>query len=105
MTDQRYEIMLKDLDCCQNCIHFSLGMHFDGCGEGWCHRGKWTIHLRADVCDKYKRRIKQEAKNDDCEEVVKEHYKNETNTIYEDFLKDIDQEPISEMREIKEGWL
>ena len=22
MTDQRYEIMLKNLDCCQNCIHF-----------------------------------------------------------------------------------
>lgn len=33
MTDQRYEIMFKDLDCCQNCIHFCLGMHFDGCGE------------------------------------------------------------------------
>ena len=36
-------------------------------------------------------------------EVAKEHYENKTNTTYEDFLKDIAQEPISEMREIKEG--
>lgn len=64
MTDQRYEIMLKDLDCCQNCIHFSLGMHFDGCGEGWCHCGEWKIHPRTDVCDKYKRRIEQEGLKD-----------------------------------------
>lgn len=62
MTDQRYEIMFKDLDCCQNCIHFYLGIHFDGCGEGWCHCGEWTIHPRADVCDKYKRR----AENGTC---------------------------------------
>lgn len=32
----------------------------DNCGEGWCHCGEWTIHPRADVCDKYKRRIEQE---------------------------------------------
>jgi len=38
-------------------------------------------------------------------EVAKEHYKNETNTIYEDFLKDVDSEPIAEMREIKEKCL
>lgn len=37
-------------------------------------------------------------------EAAKEHYENKTNTTYEDFLKDIAQEPISEMREIKEGW-
>jgi hypothetical protein len=37
-------------------------------------------------------------------EVAKEHYKNETNTTYEDFLKDIDSEPIANMREIKEGF-
>lgn len=37
-------------------------------------------------------------------EVAKEHYENKTNTTYEDFLKDIDSEPIAEMREIKEGF-
>lgn len=37
-------------------------------------------------------------------EVAKEHYENETNTTYEDFLKVIDSEPIAEMREIKEGF-
>lgn len=66
MTDERYEIMFKDLDCCQNCIHFSLGIHFDGCGDGWCHCGEWTIHPRADVCDKYKRRIEPSEKTFRC---------------------------------------
>jgi hypothetical protein len=53
MTDQRYKIILKDFDCCQNCIHFSLGMHLDGCAEGWCHCGEWTIHKREDMCNKF----------------------------------------------------
>ena len=33
-------------------------MHIDGCAEGWCRCGEWTTsHQRADLCDKYKRRI------------------------------------------------
>lgn len=60
MTDQRYEIMLKDLDCCQNCVRFRLGMHFDGCPEGWCDRGELKIVKREDVCDKFNRRMEQE---------------------------------------------
>ena len=65
MTDQKYEIMLKDLDCCQNCIHFSLGMHWDGCPKGWCYQGELKIVNRAaSVCDKYKRRIEQEGLKD-----------------------------------------
>ena len=60
MTNQRYETILKDINCCQNCIHFHLGIHFNGCETGWCLCGKWTVHSRTDVCDKYKRRIEQE---------------------------------------------
>lgn len=61
MTDQRYKIIFKDLDCCQNCVHFSLGMHVDGCAEGWCRCGEWTaLRQRADICDKYKRCTEQE---------------------------------------------
>lgn len=62
MTDNEYKSHLKNVDCCQNCTQFSLGMHFDGCPEGWCYQGGWEIHKREDVCDKYKRRIEQEGK-------------------------------------------
>ena len=60
MTDNEYKLHLKNVDCCQNCTQFSLGMHLDGCPEGWCYQGGWKIHKREDVCDKYKRRIEQE---------------------------------------------
>ena len=56
MTDKKYEEQLKGIDCCQNCTHFSLGMHFDGCPEGWCNQDKLTVHKREDVCDKFIRR-------------------------------------------------
>lgn len=57
MNDKEYELKLKDVDCCQNCVHFSLGMHFDGCPEGWCNRETLKIVNRAAaVCDKYKKR-------------------------------------------------
>lgn len=55
MTDKDYELSLKDVACCQNCVRFSLGMHYDGCPKGWC-RMEWKIVKREDVCDKYKRR-------------------------------------------------
>lgn len=60
MNDKEYEAHLKDLDCCQNCTSFHLGMHFDGCPEGWCCQGELKIREREDVCDKYKRCIEQE---------------------------------------------
>lgn len=62
MNDKEYELNLKDVACCQNCVHFSLGMHYDGCPKGWCSRKEWKIVKREDVCDKYKRRIEQEGK-------------------------------------------
>ena len=60
MTDNEYKSHLRDVDCCQNCTQFSLGLHFDGCSEGWCYHS-WKIHKREDVCDKYKRRMEQES--------------------------------------------
>lgn len=64
MKDKDYELGLKDLACCQNCIHFSLGIHWDGCPKGWCNFGVPTIVNRgASACNYYKRRIEEEAKN------------------------------------------
>ena len=64
MTDKEYELNLKDVDCCQNCVHFSLGMHFDGCPKGWCSYGGGEIHYRDDLCMKYKSRIYRRAENE-----------------------------------------
>lgn len=61
MTDKDYTLQLKDRDCCQNCVYFILGMHFDGCPKGWCSRGEWKkVNRAAVVCDKYIRRIQNE---------------------------------------------
>lgn len=57
MTDKEYELTLKDVDCCQNCVHFSLGMHIDGCPMGWCHLGTLDTHYRDDICMYYVRFI------------------------------------------------
>lgn len=56
MTDKDYEIQLKGIDCCQNCVRFSLGVHVTGCEAGWCYKGKWTLQYRKDICDEYIRR-------------------------------------------------
>ena len=53
MTDNEYKSHLKNVDCCQNCTQFTLGMHFDGCSAGWCYQRDWEIHKREDICDKY----------------------------------------------------
>ena len=58
MTDKEYEEKLKNINCCQNCTQFSLGMHFNGCSEGWCKQEK--IRKREDICDKFVRRADDE---------------------------------------------
>lgn len=55
MTDKEYAEQLKNIACCQNCVNFSLGVHFDGCTMGWCHRDKLETHYRDDVCMKFVR--------------------------------------------------
>lgn len=48
--------------------------------------------------------LRNDLRNPEGFRKAKEHYENETNTAYEDFLKAIDSEPYAKMREIKEGW-